>query len=128
MAPSPKVTLNHYLNDLDTYQRKKKNRDPTNRVNIPYYRKVTKLNNQSSVDNANEISIASQLVLVQRDRKNKPLFDRHFKEPKFLICNLIKIVPFSPLTFTPHLVISKPHFNLVTLFKRPVELIVVFKS
>ena len=69
MAPSPKVTLNHYLNDLDTYQRKKKNRDPTNRVNIPYYRKVTKLNNQSSVDNANEISIASQLVLVQRDRK-----------------------------------------------------------
>ena len=78
-----------------------------------------------------DISAANSNVifgLVQRDSKNKPLFDRHFKEPKFLICNLIKIVPFSPLTFTPHLVISKPHFNLVTLFKRPVELIVVFKS
>lgn len=68
MAPSPKVSLNHYLNDLDTYQRKKKNRDPTNRVNIPYYRKVAKLNNHSSLDNANQISIASQLVLVERNR------------------------------------------------------------
>ena len=71
MASSPKVTLNHYLNDLDTYQRKKKNRDPTNRVNIPYYRKVKKLNNHSSFDNANEISIVSQLVLFQRDRKHE---------------------------------------------------------
>jgi hypothetical protein len=49
MGISPKTKLDqplkHYLGNLQTYQQKKNNKDPTNRCNIPYYRKVHK-NNQ----------------------------------------------------------------------------------
>ena len=37
---SPKVNLAAYTKNLKTYQTKQKRRDPNNRVNIPYYRKI----------------------------------------------------------------------------------------
>ena len=41
-SPAPAVSVKTYLNDLDHYQRKIRKRDPNNRVNIPYYRRVIK--------------------------------------------------------------------------------------
>lgn len=36
----PKVNLSAYTKNLKTYQTKQKRKDPNNRVNIPYYRKI----------------------------------------------------------------------------------------
>ena len=35
--------LNKYMGNLKTYQKKKARRDPNNRVNIPYYRKISRM-------------------------------------------------------------------------------------
>jgi len=72
MASSPRVNLNQYLNDLDTYQRKKVKKDPNNRVNVPYYRKVAKLPHSGMNSPGNQIHITKGLTLQERDKKHGP--------------------------------------------------------
>ena len=73
MATSPRVNLNLYLNDLDNYQRIKKTKDPKNRVNIPHYRKAAKSPHRFFIPDQNQISIASKLVLLEREKKYGPI-------------------------------------------------------
>ena len=73
MATSPRLNLNQYLNDLETYQRKKRQRDPSNRVNIPYFRKVAKIREVSISPSENQISIASHMHLQAREKRHAPL-------------------------------------------------------
>jgi hypothetical protein len=40
MASSPRGNLNIYLNDLDTYQRKYKLKDATDRIKVPYQDRI----------------------------------------------------------------------------------------
>ena len=59
--------LKHYLGKLETYQQKKNNKDPSNRCNIPYYRKVHKNNGltENSTPMGGFVNMASTSNLLE---------------------------------------------------------------
>ena len=70
MASSPQ-NLNQYLNDLESYQRKKQRKDPHNRVKLPFFRKAH--NRFKSIpDHSEMVQIASSKDLHARMKRHQP--------------------------------------------------------